>query len=132
MQDGDVEWARNVVDRWSTKKAVPAPRVTTTPTSEEIALSGYQDSTIILNEEAWVKLELAGKLLLLADPFSYHVRCVSDTVNTDEEMSELARELIVLEVELWADATGVGMTKLMRMKSVGKLRDLLNTRSAGR
>lgn len=106
--------------------------MTTTPKSEETALSGYQDSTIILNEKAWVKLELAGKLLLLADPFNYHVRCVSDSVNTYEEMSELARELIVLEVELRSDATVVGMTKLMRMKPVGKLIDWLNTRSAGR
>ena len=132
MQDTDVAWAKSVIDRWATKKAVPAPRVTTTAESETIELSGYQDSTIFVNGKAWDKLELAGKLLLLADPFSYHVRCVSDTVYTDKEMSGLARELIVLEVELWSDATGVAMTKLMRTKSVSKLVDLLDVGSAAR
>lgn len=132
MQDADVVWAQNVVDRWSTKKSVPAPRVTTIPTDEEVPLSGYRDSAIILNQKVWDKLDLAGKLLLLADPFSYHVRCASGTVTTDEEMSELARELIVLEVELWSDATGVRMTRLMKIEAISKLMSLLKARPAGR
>ena len=130
MQENDVAWAQSVIDRWAIKKAVPAPRVKTTAESETIELSGYQDSAIFVNGKAWDKLELAGKLLLPADPFSYHVRCVSDAVNTDEEMSDLARGLIVLEVELWSDATGVAMTKLMRTKSVSKLVGLLDAGSA--
>lgn len=131
MKDADVAWAQNVVNRWSIKKSVPAPQVMAIPTSEEIPLSGYRDSTIILNEKAWDKLDLAGKLLLLADPFSHHVQCASGTVTTDEEMGELAGELVVLEVELWSDATGVGMTQLMRIKTISKLMNLLEARPAG-
>jgi hypothetical protein len=33
MKDRDVAWAQNIVERWSVKKAVPAPMVTTISTS---------------------------------------------------------------------------------------------------
>ena len=128
MEDRDVTWAQNVVDRWSVKKAVPAPRVATISTSEEIALSGYQNSTIILNEKAWNRQDLAGKILLLADPFSYHVQCASGTEPDDEKADELARELVVYEVELWSDATGVKMTRLMKTKTINNLMSLLEAR----
>lgn len=130
MEDRDVTWAQNVVDRWSVKKEVPAPRVTTISTSEEIALSGYQNPTIILNEKAWDKQELVGKILLLADAFSYHARCASGAEPDDEKASELAHELVLLEVELWSDATGVRMTRLMNIKTISKLMSLLEARYA--
>ena len=130
MEDRDVTWAQNVVDRWSVKKAVPAPRVTTISTSEEIALSGYQNPTIILNEKAWDKQELVGKILLLADVFSYHAQCASGAEPDDEKASELAHELVLLEVELWSDATGVRMTRLMNIKTISKLMSLLEARYA--
>jgi len=131
MEDRDVTWAQNVVDRWSVQKEVPAPRVTTISTSEEITLSRYQDSTIIVNEKAWDKQELAGKILLLANPFSYHVQCASGT-EPDEKAWELARELVVLEVELWSEATGVRITRLMKIKTINNLMSLLDARPARR
>ena len=132
MENSDVTWDQNVIDRWSVKKAVPAPRVTTVSKSEEITLSGYQNSTIILNEKAWGKQELVGKILLLAQPFSRHVQCVSSTELDDKEESELAGELVLLEVELWSDATGVRMTRLMNIKTISKLMSLLESQHAGR
>jgi hypothetical protein len=42
-------------------------------------LWGYKDATIILSEKAWDKQELPGRILLLADPFSYHVQWASGT-----------------------------------------------------
>jgi len=125
MEDRDVMWAQKVVDRWSIKKAVPAPKVTTISTSDEITLSGYQDSTIILNERAWDKEDLAGKILLLADSFSYHIQCALGHEPDEERSDELARELVVYEVELWSDATGVQMRKLMKIKTISKLMNLL-------
>ena len=130
MEDRDVMWAQKVVDRWSIKKAVPAPKVTTISTSDEITLSGYQDSTIILNERAWDKEDLAGKILLLADPFSYHIQCALGHEPDEEKADELARELVVYEVELWSDATGVKMTRLMNIKTISKLISLLEARPA--
>lgn len=132
MENRDVTWAQNVVDRWSVKKAVLVPRVTTISRSREIALSGYRDSTVIVNEKAWDKQDLAGKILLLADPFSYHVQCASGTEPDDEKADELARELVVYEVELWSDATGVKMTRLMKIKTISKLISLLEPRPAGK
>jgi|GEM_PF-6408236 len=128
MQDSDLTWAQNVINGWATKKAAAAPTVTTIPESEEIPMSRCQDSKIIVNGEAWGKQELADKLLLLADPCICRLRCISDAVKADEEMSELAHELIVLDIELWSDATGVSMTKLMRMKDVKKLTSMLEAR----
>jgi len=132
MRDADVEWAQNVVDRWSTKKGVPSPKVMSVPTSGEIKLSGYQDSTIIVNGRSWDRLELAGKLLLLALPFGHHVQAVSETVPDDNEIRDMTRELVVIEVELWSDATGVQMTRLMNMKSISKLLSLQNAGPAAR
>jgi len=83
MQDADVAWAQNVVNRWATKKAATALRMTT---------------------------------------------IMDSTVNTDEEMRELAREIIVPEFELWLDATGVRITKLMQIKTVSKLASLRQAR----
>jgi len=128
MEDRDVTWGQNVVDRWSVRNAVPAPSVTTISTSEEITLSGYRDSTVIVNEKAWDKQDLAGKILLLADPFSYHVQCASGAEPDNEKASELAQELVLLEFELWSDATGVRMTRLMKTKTINNLMSLLEAR----
>jgi hypothetical protein len=125
MEDRDVMWAQKVVDRWSIKKGVPAPKVTTISTSDENTLSGYQNSTIILNERALDKEDLAGKILLLADPFGYHIQCALGHEPDEEKADELARELVVYEVELWSDATGVQMRQLMKIKTISKLMSLL-------
>lgn len=132
MNNADVAWAQNVIDRWSVKKSVPAPTVTTIAKSEEIPLSGYIDFTIIVNGEAWVKHDMLEKILLLAKPFSYHVQCTSGAEFDKEKASELASELVLLEVELWSDATGVRMTRLMKIKPISKLMSLLRARPAGR
>jgi len=38
MQDADVAWAQNLVNRWATKQAVPAPTVITVPSGKEITI----------------------------------------------------------------------------------------------
>lgn len=132
VQDLDMSWAQNVIDRWSVKKSVPAPSVTTIAMSKEIPLSGYIDSTIIVNEEAWIKHDMMGKILLLADGFTYHLQCTSGAEFDKERAFELTTELVLLEVELWSDATGVRATGLMKIKSISKLMSLLRGRPAGR
>lgn len=102
---------------------MPAPRVTTISTIKEKMLSGYQNNTIILYEKAWDKQKLLGKILLLAKPFGYHIQCASGIKPDDEKAWELARELVLLEFELLATATGVTMTQLMRMKKINDLDD---------
>ena len=121
MQDADLEWAQRVINRWSIKKAVPAPKVTMIPPCEEIPLSGYQASTVIVNQKAWDKEDLLGKIMLLANPFGYHVQRISGAETDDKEAWELAHELVVVEVELQADARGVSSTRLMRLKSIADL-----------
>lgn len=120
------------MDRWGTKKAVATPMVTMKPESEEVAVSGYQDSTIMMNEKSWGKMEHAGKLLQLSNQFGYHVPCVSDTVSTDKEMRKLARKIVVPESELWSDATGVRITELVETRAVRKLMSLRQERPATR
>jgi hypothetical protein len=132
VEESDIAWAQNVVDRWSVKTAVPAPSVTTISTSKEITLSAYQNSTIIVSEKAWDRQNLSGKLLLLANPFGYHVQSFSNTKHNDERAWELIRELVVLEVELWSDATGVKMAQLMKIKTIKNLMCLLAARPAAR
>lgn len=130
MQRGDLTWAQNVVERWAIREAVPAPKVTTILTSKEKLLSGYKINTIVLNEKAWDMLKMDGKILLLAQPFSYHVQYAFGTDTDDEKAHELALELVLYEIELWSDATGVKMTRLMNIKSVSKLISLLDQRHA--
>lgn len=123
MENSDVRWAQKVIDRWAIKKAVLAPRVTTISTMEEKILSGYQNNTVILYERAWDKQDLLGKILLLANPFGYHIQCVLGQKPDDDKAWELATELVLLEIELLATATGVEMTQLMRMKKINDLDD---------
>ena len=132
MEDSDVTWARRVIERWAIRKAVPAPRVTTISTAKERMLSGYQNNAIILYEKAWDKEKLPGKIMLLADPFSYHIQCALGHEPDDEKADELARALAVYEVELWSDATGVKMTRLMKIKRISKLMTLVEPRPASR
>jgi len=73
-------------------------------------MSGYQGFTIMVNGRSWDRLELAGKLPLLALPFGHHVQAVSQTAPEDDEISNMTREFIVIEVELWSDAMGMQMT----------------------
>ena len=121
IERNDVLWAQRVIDRWAIKKAVPTPMVTTIATGDEIPLSGYLDSTIIVNGKAWNKNDILGKLLLLADAFSYHVQHVSGVAPDDEKASQLACELVLLEIELLADARGTNMTRVMNTKRIADL-----------
>lgn len=123
MENSDVAWAQKVIDRWAIKKAVPAPRVTTVSATKEKMLSGYQNNTIILYGKAWDKQDLLGKILLLANPFGYHIQCASGVEPDDEKAWELASELVLLEFELLADARGVTTTQLMKIKRVTDLDD---------
>ena len=123
MENSDVMWAQKVIDRWAIKKAVPAPRVTTISTMEEKMLSGYQNNTIILYERAWDKQDLLGKILLLANPFGYHIQYALGQKPDDDKAWELATELVLLEIELLATATGVEMTQLMKIKKINNMDD---------
>ena len=123
MEKADVIWAQNIVERWAIKKAVPVPRVTTISATKEKMLSGYQNNTIILYEKAWGKEDLLGKILMLANPFGYHIQCASGIGPDDEKAWELAHELVVTEVELLADARDVTTTRLMKTKRITDLDD---------
>ena len=125
MENSDVIWAQNVVERWAIKKAVSAPRVITISITKEKMLSGYQNNTIILDEKAWDKEDLLGRILLLANPFGYHIQCASGIEPDDDKAWELATELVLLELELLETATGVTMTRLMRIKKINNLTILL-------
>ncbi len=126
MQHDDLIWAQNVVERWAIRQAVPAPNVTTVLTSIKELLSGYGDNTIVVNENAWDKEKMDGKVLLLAKPFSYYIKYAFDPETNDEKAHKLALELALYELELWSDATGVEIMRLMSIKSVSKLRSLLD------
>jgi len=127
MQHDDLIWAQNVVERWAIRQAVPAPNVTTVLTSIKELLSGYGDNTIVINENAWDKERMDGKVLLLAKAFSYYIKYDFDPERNDEKAHKLALELALYELELWSDATGVELMRLMNIKSVSKLRSFLHT-----
>ncbi len=127
MQHDDLIWAQNVVERWAIRQAVPAPKVTTILTSTKELLSGYGDNTIVINENAWDKQKMDGKVLLLAKAFSYYIKYDFDPDRNDEKAHKLALELALYELELWSDATGVELMRLMNIKSVSKLRSFLHT-----
>ena len=123
MENSDVTWAQKIVERWAIKKGVPAPRVTTIAATKEKMLSGYQNNTIILYEKAWDKEDLLGKILMLANPFGYHIYCASGIEPDNEKVWGLAHELVVTEVELLADARDVTTTRLMKTKRITDLDD---------
>ena len=127
MQHDDLIWAQNVVERWAIRQAVPAPKVTTILTSIKELLSGYGDNTIVINENAWDKQKMDGKVLLFAKAFSYYIKYDFDPERNDEKAHKLALELALYELELWSDATGVELMRLMNIKSVSKLRSFLHT-----
>jgi len=128
MQHDDWIWVQNVVERWAIKQAVPAPKVATVLTSTKELLSGYGDNTIVINENAWIKQKVDGKVLLLAKAFSYYIKYDFDPERNDEKAHKLALDLALHELELWSDATGVELLRLMSIKSVSKLLSLRDRR----
>jgi hypothetical protein len=127
MSHDDWIWAQNVVERWAIRQAVPAPKVATVLTSTEELLAGYGDNTIVINENAWDKQRMDGKALLLAKAFRYYIKYDFDPDRNDEKAHKFALELALYELELWSDATGVELLRLMNIKSVSKLRSFLHT-----
>ena len=90
-------------------------------------MSGYGDNTIVINENAWDKEKMDGKVLLLAKAFSYYIKYDFDPERNHEKAYKLALELALYELELWSDATGVELLRLMNIKSLSKLRSFLHT-----
>lgn len=127
MQHDDFIWAQNVVEKWAIRQAVPAPKVAKILTSIKELLSGYGDNTIVINENAWDKQNMDGKVLLLAEAFSFYIKYAFDPERNDEKAHKFALELALYELELWSDATGVELLRLMNIKSVSKLRSFLYT-----
>ena len=127
MQHDDWIWAQNVVERWAIKQAVPAPKVATVLTSTKELWSGYGDNTIVINENAWDKQKMDGKVLLLAKAFSYYIKYDFDPERNDQKAHRLVLELALYELELWSNATDVELMRLMNIKSVSKLRSCLHT-----
>ena len=127
MSHDDWIWAQNVVERWAIRQAVPAPKVATVLTSTKEMWSGYGDNTIVINENAWDKQRMDGKVLLLAQAFSLYIKYDFDPDRNDQKAHRLALELALYELELWSDATGVELLRLMNIKSVSKLRSFLYT-----
>jgi len=121
MQYDDWIWTQNVVERWAIRQAVPAPKVATILTSTKELYSGYGDNIIVINENAWDKEKMDGKVLLLAKAFSFYIKYTFDTEGNNEKTHKFTLELALYELELWSDATSVELLRLMNIKSVGKL-----------
>jgi len=118
MEKTDVIWAQNVIERWSTEKAIPAPRVRMTSRMKQRMLGRYKDNTISLYQKAWREDDLLGKILVLAHEFGHHIQHTSDLEFDDDNASELGREFVDLELRKLAEVRGVTVAGLMKMKEI--------------
>lgn len=118
MEKTDVIWAQNVIERWSTEKAIPAPRVRMTSRMKQRMLGRYKDNTISLYQKAWREDDLLGKILVLAHEFGHHIQHTSGLEFDDDNASELGRELVDLELRKLAEVRGVTVAGLMKMKEI--------------
>jgi hypothetical protein len=118
MEKTDVIWAQNVIERWSTEKAIPAPRVRMTSRMKQRMLGRYKDNTISLYQKAWREDDLLGKILVLAHEFGHHIQHTSGLEFDDDNASELGRELVDLELQKLAEVRGVTVAGLMKMKEI--------------
>jgi len=118
MEKTDVIWAQNVIERWSTEKAIPAPRVRMTLRMKQRMLGRYKDNTISLYQKAWREDDLLGKILVLAHEFGHHIQHTSGLEFDDDNASELGREFVDLELRKLAEVRGVTVAGLMKMKEI--------------
>ena len=121
MEKTDVIWAQNVIERWSTEKAIPAPRVRMTSRMKQRMLGRYKDNTISLYQKAWREDDLLGKILVLAREFDHHIQHTSGLEFDDDNASELGREFVDLELRKLAEVRGVTVAGLMKMKEINDL-----------
>ena len=118
MEDSDVIWARNVVARWATEKGVPSPRVRMTSRIKQGVLGRYKDDTIFLHQKTWNEDDLLGRILVLAHEFGHHIQYTLGLEYGDDNASVLGRELVDLELRGIAEARGVTVPELMKMKEI--------------
>ena len=118
MEKTDVVWAQNILNRWAAEKAIPAPRVRMTSRMKQRMQGRYKDNTISLYQKAWREDDLLGKILLLAHEFGHHIQRTSGLEYDEDSASELGSEFVDLELRILAEARGVTMAGLMKLKEV--------------
>ena len=118
MENTDVVWAQNVVERWSIEKAIPVPRVRMTSRMKKRMLGRYKDNTIFLYQKPWREDDLLGKILVLAHEFGHHIQHTASIQGDDDNASELGKEFVDQELRMLAEARGVTVAGLMKLKEV--------------
>ena len=118
MEDSGAIWAQNIVDRWAAEKAIPAPRVRMTSRMKQRMLGRYKDNTIFLYQKSWREDDLLGKILVLAHEFGHHIQKALGLEFDDDNASAFGREFVDLELQVLAEARGVTVAGLMKLKEV--------------
>ncbi len=118
MEKTDIIWAQNIVNRWAAEKAISAPRVRMTSRMKQRMLGRYKDNTIFLYQKSWCEDDLLDKILVLAHEFGHHIQHTSGLEFDDDNASELGKEFVDLELRILAEARGVTMVGLMKLKEV--------------
>jgi len=118
IENNDIIWAQNIVDRWAAEKAIPSPRVRMISRIKQGMLGRYKDNTIFLGKKSWHEDDLLGKILLLAHEFGHHIQHTSGLEYYDDNASALGRELVDLELRILAEARGTTVGELMKMKEI--------------
>jgi len=118
MEDSGVMWAQNVVDRWAVTKAIPVPRVRMTSRMKQGMLGRYKDNTVFLYQKPWREDDLLGKILLLAHEFGHHIQKTLSLGFDEDSASVLGREFVDVELRILAEARGVTVATLMKMKEI--------------
>ena len=118
IEKTDVVWAQNVIDRWAAEKAIPVARVRMTSRMKQRMLGRYKDNTITLYQKAWREDDLLGKILVLAHEFGHHIQKTSGLETDEDSASELGREFVDLELRMLAEARGITVANLMKLKEI--------------
>jgi len=118
MEKTDLIWAQNIVNRWAAEKEILAPRVRMTLRMRQRMQGRYKDNTISLYQKAWREDDLLGKILLLAHEFGHHMQKTLSLGFDEDNASTLGREFVDLEFRILAEARGVTVADLMKMKEI--------------
>ena len=118
MEKSDVIWAQNIIDRWAAEKAIPSPRVRMISRMKQRMLGRYKDNTIFLYQKPWREDDLLGKILVLAHEFGHHIQKTLSLGFDEDNASALGREFVDVELRILAEAMGVTVAALMKMKKI--------------
>ena len=114
IENNDVIWAQNIVDRWAAEKAMPSPRVRMISRIKQGMLARYKDNIIFLYQKSWCEDDLHGRILVLAHEFGHHIQKTLGLGFDDDNASELGRVFVDLELRVLAEARGVTVATLLK------------------